>query len=60
MANDSAAENVVQMRPTKRRKVEAVKPPMTDDQHREAARRGIAAARRALAKARVRAVPDGQ
>lgn len=58
MADSNAAENVVQMRPTKRRKVEAVKPPMTDAQRRTNAERGIAAARRALAKARVKAVPD--
>lgn len=61
MANDSTAENVVQMRPPKRlRPVEAVKPPLTDDERRTNAERGIAKARAALAKARIKAVPDGE
>jgi hypothetical protein len=59
VANDSTAENVVQMRPPRKpRPVESVKPPMTAAQRRENARRGIAKARAALAKARIKAVPD--
>lgn len=61
MADSSTAENVVPMRPPKRpRHVQAVKPPQSQAQRRDAAERGIAKARAELAKARLKAVPDGE
>ena len=60
MANDSAATNVVPMRPPRNRPVQAVKPDPPRPELRAAAHRGLAKARTALAKARVKAVPDGE
>lgn len=58
MQNSSAAANVVPLRPP--RKPRRVAVAMSDQERRENARRGIANARAALARARVKAVPDGE